>query len=230
MDIDFQPYFEKYEAIAAVADSLFDRVKKEHSDCVKCKTECSDCCNALFDLSLIEALYINHHFHQRFKGKEKEMLIEKANRADRSIYKIKKAAHQTLEDGKAEEEILANMAMERVRCPLLSNRKMCDLYNFRPITCRIYGIPTAIGGMSHTCGLAGFKEGTQYPTVHIDKIQQQLYELSAELVRDIKSKYVKMADMLVPLSMAILTEYDVAYLGIETDDPNKSEKQGEAKK
>jgi len=214
MTIDFTPFFKKYEALLAMADEVFDRMKKEYPDCVKCKIQCADCCNALFDLSLIEALYINQHFNDKFTGKDREALIEKSNRIDRKIYKIKKKAYKDAESGKTEYEVLIELAKERVRCPLLNDQEECDLYANRPITCRFYGLPTAIGGTGHTCGLSGFVKGNKYPTVNLDMIQRKLFEISSELTREIKSKHVKMAEILVPLSMAILTDYDDAYLGI----------------
>lgn len=225
MDVDFSPFFQKYEALVAMADSLFERIKKEYPDCVKCKTECSDCCYALFDLSLIEALYLNHHFQKQFSGPEKEQLLEKANRADRLVYKLKRDAFKQLQKGKSETEILEQMAQERIRCPLLNDRDLCDLYTHRPITCRLYGIPTSIGGQGHTCGISGFEPGRQYPTVNIDALQKQLYDISEALVREIRSRHVKMADILVPVSMALLTDYNEEYLGLEDpEDKDKSEK------
>ena len=214
MDVDFTPFFKQYEEVLAMADKVFERVKSEHPECVKCKTKCSDCCNALFDLYLIEALYINDNFNKKFKGSERERLIEKSNIADRTIYKLKRKAYKDLESGKDENEILSKMAEERVRCPLLNDDDMCDLYEYRPITCRLYGIPISIGGASHTCGLSAFAEGKQYSTVNLEKIQNKLYEISVELVKEIKSRHVKLADVIVPLSMALLTIYDEEYLGI----------------
>jgi hypothetical protein len=41
-----------------------------------------------------------------------------------------------------------------------------------------------------------------------------LQQISAELLRDIKSKNVRLADILVPLSMALITDYDDVYLGL----------------
>lgn len=214
MDIDFTPFFKQYEEVLAMADKVFERVKSEHLECVKCKTTCSDCCNALFDLYLIEALYINDKFNKKFKDGERERIVEKSNTADRTIHKLKRKAYKDLESGKDENEILSKMAEERVRCPLLNDDDMCDLYEYRPITCRLYGIPTSIGGVSHTCGLSAFAEGKQYPTVNLEKIQNKLYEISVELVKEIKSRHVKLADVLVPLSMALLTIYDEEYLGV----------------
>ena len=216
MDIDFSPFFRKYEEIVAMADSVFERVKKEHPECVTCKQECSDCCYALFDLSLIEGLYINYQCNKKFKGKEKDRLIDKSNRADREVHRVKKKAYKDLEAGKKEDDILMNIAEQRIRCPLLNEQNLCDMYEYRPITCRLYGIPTTIGGKGHTCGKSGFIEGKQYPAVNLDIVQNNLYKISSELVKEIKSRHVKMADMLVPLSMALLTNYDEEFFGLKT--------------
>ena len=218
MDFDFTPYFKKYEALVAAADEVFDRVRKAHADCVKCEEKCADCCFALFDLTLIEALYINHQFNQKIKGSAKALLLEKANRADRRIFKIKRKAYKEMQAGKNEGEILADLAFERVRCPLLSDQDLCDLYDYRPMTCRFYGIPTAIGGAGHTCGKSGFEMGKQYPTVNLDVILSQFQQLSAELVKDIKSKHLKLVDLLVPLSMALTSDYNDNYFGIGAEE------------
>jgi len=219
MDIDFTPFFEKYEALAKLADETFDRVKKEHSDCIKCDSGCSDCCHALFDLSLIEAFYINHQFNQRFDGQEKKQLINRANSIDRKIYKIKRQAHKDFESGKKKEiDVLMDMSLKRARCPLLNLNDRCDLYDFRPITCRLYGIPIQIGDMSHTCNLSGFEEGAKYPSAKMDVIHQRLYAISLELAIAVRSKYSKIAEMLVPLSMALLTDYNDEYFGFRTQE------------
>jgi Fe-S-cluster containining protein len=219
--MDLTPYFRQYEDLVATADAAFERVKQAHADCVKCAETCADCCFALFDLTLIEALYIQHRFNEKFKGSRKVEFLEKANRADRRIYKIKRKAYQELQAGRNEGEILAEMAFERVRCPLLSEKDLCELYEYRPLTCRFYGIPTAIGGAGHTCGKSGFEQGEAYPTVNLDAVHAKLQEISAELLRDIKSKNVKLADLLVPLSSAIVMDFDEVYLGIADEPEDK---------
>ena len=214
MSVDLTSYFDKYEALVTQADGAFDRVKTAYSDCVKCEEKCADCCFALFDLTLIEALYIHHKFNEKYQGSEKTELLEKSNRADRRIYKIKRKAFNDLQAGKNEGEILAAMALERVRCPLLNEKELCALYEYRPITCRFYGVPTAIGGAGHTCGKSGFKQGEKYPTVNLDAVHSQLQQISAELLRDIQSKNIKLADLLVPLSSAVILDFDDVFLGI----------------
>jgi Fe-S-cluster containining protein len=215
MDFDFTPYFKRYEALLDLADGLFEQVLQQHPECVNCKIGCSDCCHALFDLTLIEALYLNHKFNERFSGPEKEELFEAANVADRQAARIKRDAYRSLQKGTSETEVLEQLAEERIRCPLLDGKEQCVLYEIRPITCRLYGIPTAIGGRGHTCGISGFEPGKPYPTVHLDKINQQLQQISAELVRDLGSGFIKLVDLLVPLSMALITIYDEAYFGLK---------------
>jgi Fe-S-cluster containining protein len=219
--MDFQPYFMKYEALSQAADKVFERVRQEYPECVQCKQECSDCCYALFDLTLIEALYLNEKFKAKYTGEEREALLAKANRADRTIHKMKREAYRELKAGKAEGEILTALGAERVRCPLLNDQDLCDLYDHRPITCRLYGIPTSIGGKGRTCRLSKFEDGKPYPTADIDKIHGRLQEISAELLRDIQSANIKLVDILMPLSMAMMTTFDATFLGIDNASSGK---------
>lgn len=214
MDLIFKPFFIQYEAVVKMADNAFDKVRAGHMECIKCKIRCADCCHALFDLTLIEAIYLNHKIKERFQGDDKQKLQEKANVADRAVFKLKKKAYKEFEDGKSEDQILKDMAEKRLRCPLLNEEDMCSLYEFRPITCRLYGIPLSIGGKGHTCGVSGFQQGKQYPTVNLDIIQTKLYKISDDFVKSIGSKYSKLSEILVPVSMAILNDYDNEYFGV----------------
>ncbi len=218
MAFDPTPYFRQYEALSQAADQVFEKVRAEFPECVKCERECADCCHALFDLTLIEALYINDRFQTRFKGGEREAALERANRADRKIHKLKRDAYRELKAGKEESDILADLAAQKVRCPLLNDQDLCELYDHRPITCRLYGIPTSIGGLGRTCALSGFEGGKSYPTVDIDKIHGRLQEISGELLRDINSQNIKLVDLLMPLSMALMTEFNEDFLGLKTDE------------
>ena len=217
MSIDFKPYFEMYEALVGKVDRAFERVRQAHPNEVRCHLGCSDCCHAIFDISLIEAMYINARFYEKLPETGRAELLEKANRIDRQLARIKREAAKSVSDGTDEAMVLERLAEIRVPCPLLSDEGRCELYAFRPITCRLYGIPTAIDGRGHTCGLSGFEQGKSYPTVYLDLIHAQLQEISAIFLRDIGSPNIKLADLLVPLSMSLLTTYDEVYMGVDDD-------------
>lgn len=223
--MDFSTFFKQYEALVQQADALFARVKQEFGECVRCQEGCADCCHALFDLTLIEALYVKSRFDQQFEADPRAALIERANEADRQIYRLKRQAFKEHEEGRPEDQILEEMARKRVRCPALNAEERCDIYPFRPLTCRIYGVPTVIGGKAHTCGLSAFNPGQTYPTVKMDVIYQRLYEISLALAQSIESRYPGLADMLVPLSMALLTDYTEEYLGVRQ---NRTDKEAQA--
>jgi Fe-S-cluster containining protein len=217
MTNDLAALFKKYEVLVNQLDAVFEGVQKKHPECVNCDLGCSDCCHALFDLYMIEAIYINRRFLETVAVDRKNEILSEANRLDRQIYQLKRKAFKALEAGeKTNEQVLIEMASERIRCPLLNSEDRCEIYAYRPITCRLYGIPTAIDGRGHTCGLSGFKEGKAYPTVNLDSINQRLHGLSCEMVGALRSRHQKMGDVLMPLSMALLTHFDEAYLGIKT--------------
>lgn len=225
----FEPYFEKYRQLVEQVDAAFDKIQTAYDDCVSCKVGCADCCHALFDLSLVEALHIKNEFDAKLSNDQRSKIIERANEADRQVYRLKRQAHKDQQAGKSENEILDWMAAQRVRCPLLNEKDQCELYESRPITCRLYGVPTVIGDQAHSCGLSGFKEGESYPTAKLDAIHQRLYEISSELAQEIQSRYPKLAEMLVPLSMALLTDYTEEYLGAKSSEPTSTEKKGDVK-
>ena len=215
MALDLKEHFVKYEALVHMVDGVFERVKKEYPKEVFCRKKCSDCCYAIFDLTLIEALYLNDKFLKKFSCIEKNSLTEIADKTDRVLVKMKRNAYREVKNGADQLEIVAKMSQERIRCPLLGKDELCVMYEHRPITCRVYGIPTSTAGSSHICGRTNFKQGEPYPTLNMDKIYSQLQLLSVQLIKDINSEQIKMHEMLIPVSMAMITQFNEEYLGVK---------------
>lgn len=213
--MDFSKYFTKYESLVKQVDDVFKKVEGEFSDEVNCSNGCSDCCYAIFDLTFIEALYLKHKFNDQFDGKIKHDIITEASDIDRKIYKMKKKIANESKSDKSDLEIIGKLSREKVKCPLLDKSKKCTMYTNRPIACRVSGIPSSSNGFSHICGLSGFDKGKKYPTLNMDVVYKQLYKISTDLVKDINSKHRKMGDILSPVSMALLTDYNEDYLGID---------------
>lgn len=206
--------FGRYEKFVQQVDSIYESTRQQFPDCVTCKISCADCCHALFDLSLVEALYINQKFSEKLPEETKSPILETANRIDRDVYRLKRKAFKAVSAGeKTEDQVIFEMAAERSQCPLLNKDNQCVLYEYRPITCRLYGIPTSIGGRGHTCGQSAFQEGVMYPTVNLDVVQKKLHEFSVDIVRAFNSSHQEMDKLLMPLSMALLTVFDEAYIG-----------------
>lgn len=213
--LDFPKTFSRYETLVREVEKGVSRIQEAYPDEVRCRRQCSDCCYAVFDLSLVEAVYINYRFHEKLEKQEIERILERADRADRAAYRLKRKMFKELAQNPGDEEVVfAAVSQERIECPLLNESRLCDLYDVRPLTCRVYGVPTAIRGQAHTCGLSGFLEGRAYPTVHLDELNRRLLGLSRELLEEIGAAGSPLERRLVPLSTALLTDYDEAYFGI----------------
>lgn len=214
MKTRLEPVFQAYERLAAQTDALFEKVASQYPQCVKCAPGCDDCCHALFDLSLVEAMHVNIAFGKKFgHGQERSRILEEASRTDRALTKFKRELYRKEKEGAGADVILDKASAMRMPCPLLDKEHRCALYDSRPITCRLYGIPLDIGGKSHVCGLSSFEKGHDYPAVRVARIQETLERLSREIGSVIGSRY-EFGDLYIPLSMALLTKFDDAWLGI----------------
>lgn len=208
---DYQTVFEKYEDLVRKVDQAVGRVQAAHPEEVRCRQGCSDCCFAVFDLTLVEAFYLNAHFHWELAESLRETIIERAETADRQFYQIKhKLQRLRQREGKDDPELLQYLAEQRVRCPLLNADSGCDGYAFRPVTCRIYGIPAAIQGSPRICGLSGFQPGLSYPTVNLDRVNEGLFDLSGVMLQEagVEDPDQRLRGMVMPVSEALMTDFD----------------------
>lgn len=162
MAVDFSPFFERYEQLVSRVDPVFKQVSEQFPECVTCSVGCSDCCHALFDLSLIEALYLNHAFLGMGEA-DRMRILPRADQADRKVYKIKKRVYQASQAGEDTEKVLEKAGKERVRCPLLEDDDTCAMYAVRPITCRLYGLPWPSRAGGTPAANPGFRPASSIP-------------------------------------------------------------------
>lgn len=193
-----------YEFLADKADAAFLKMQTAHGACIKCEPFCSDCCHAVFGLFLIEAAYLKQHFDQ-LDGEQVRAALLRCNDAERALRRMEISLQKNSDDPQNQALI---MARTRIRCPLLSERQECILYPQRPITCRVYGIPTKIQGKARVCGKAGFKPGESYPAFDLDGIYQELYNLSKELLDGVEIGNSDKASFLVSVPKVLTASFD----------------------
>ncbi|MDY6971805.1 MAG: YkgJ family cysteine cluster protein [Thermodesulfobacteriota bacterium] len=199
--MDFTYLFPPYDNLVSKADLAFQKIENEHPQCMKCKVRCSDCCHAVFGLFLIEAAFLKRDFDRLDEKVRREALL-RSDRADRDLERLEKKLKTFDNDLQMKAYTLAR---ERVRCPLLDDDNECILYPYRPITCRVYGIPTSIQGRARVCNKADFKKDEFYPTFDLDAAFRELYALSKELLKNMGGKDVERASLLISVSRAVRT-------------------------
>jgi len=189
-----------YVELLAQAERIFRRMVQEHPDLVRCKLGCDDCCQAPFRLSLIEAVAIKTALDSLDRPARRAARL----RAEKGAGEAERAFDDLPTDASAAALALAK---KRLRCPLL-DEKGCAVYPARPLTCRLYGLPTASAGQSHTCPRSGFEPGESYPTVNLDPLFDHLAELSLALVKQAGLSQMMLAPQ--PVAQVILTDYPLA--------------------
>jgi Fe-S-cluster containining protein len=192
---------DRYGTLSEKADKAFERVALEYGVLVKCRIRCSDCCHAVFGLFLIEAAVLREHFENLPREKRREALV-RAKKADKDLNRVQKRLE--VHDGDLHMKGYA-LSKERIRCPMLDEDQECILYSHRPITCRVYGIPTAIHGKAHVCPKSDFKRGEAYPTFDLDAAYDELYRLSKEMLIRENAEDLDKASILISLSKTIKT-------------------------
>jgi Fe-S-cluster containining protein len=196
--------FQSYELLVDKAEAAFQEMQKEHGSSMKCEPHCSDCCHAVFGLFLIEARYLKEHF-DRLADEERRAALLRCEEAEKSLERLQNMLQAHEGDPQMQAYV---MSRERIRCPLLNEQQGCILYPHRPITCRVYGIPTKIQGKARVCWKAEFKEGERYPVFDLDGVYRDLYFLSTELLKAGGRDDPEKASLLISVYKAIKTSLD----------------------
>jgi Fe-S-cluster containining protein len=196
--------FQSYELLVDKAEAAFKEMKEEHGACIKCEPHCSDCCHAVFGLFLIEAAYLKEQF-DKLTDEEKRAALLRCERAEKSLERLQNMLQAHEGDPQMQAYV---MSRERIPCPLLNELQECILYPHRPITCRVYGIPTKIQGKARVCWKAGFKKDERYPVFDLDSVHRELFFLSAELLKSAGKHDSERASLLISVSKAIKTSLE----------------------
>ena len=196
--------FRSYELLVDKAEAAFQGMQKDHSSCIKCEPHCSDCCHAIFGLFLIEAGYLKEHFDE-LTNEEKRAALLRCEEAEKSLERLQKMLQAHEGDPQMQAYI---MSRERIPCPLLNENQDCILYPYRPITCRVYGIPTKVQGKARVCWKAEFKKDERYPVFDLDGVYRDLYLLSTELLKSAGKDDPEKASLLFSVSKAITTSLE----------------------
>ena len=199
MDIDY--LFEPYETLVIKADNAFHNMEEEHGEYIRCRRGCSDCCHAVFGLFAIEAIFLKQDF-DKLDAIEIEQALIRADKADQDLKRLDEKLRVFENDPRM---MAYSLARERIRCPLLNDNDECLLYPYRPVTCRVYGIPVAIQGQSHVCAKSAFKTGEEYPSFDLDSVYRELHLLSRELIKKAGQRDLNEAALLLSVSRVIKT-------------------------
>jgi Fe-S-cluster containining protein len=210
--------FRPYELLVKEADEAFERMRVRYDALIKCRHGCSDCCHAVFGLFPIEAAYLQ----ERLGGlgrKERRAALNRAEKSERDLERVMARLKDEVEDPTSTHDALAK---QRVRCPFLDDQHACIAYPFRPITCRVYGIPTLIRKKIRACPRNLFRHGQSYPAFDLDGAHREMYQMSVELLSGRHGSPADGASFLVSVAKAIMTPWGDLVRGLPIIRRNKN--------
>lgn len=214
---NLKPYHDlttRYRKLLEEVDGWFRRSATLFPDQVHCTDGCSHCCRGLFDITLLDALLVQ----EGFQHLPDEVCNELCCRAESIVASMR----LVLPDFSP--PWLLNMYPEdyyddvmpdedETPCVLLDQDGLCRIYAYRPMTCRLHGIPHL-----DTDGTVLFDEwcslnfvGTDPCTrdelrFHFTEIFTQEQLLFRELTRRLLGSPVNELDTVIPA--ALLIDFD----------------------
>ena len=133
---------QNYATLLASVDRWFADCCTDAGGEIACARGCSACCRGLFDITLLDACYLKIGFDRIGEG-NRRVALEKANRS-LELIRVSWPEFDTpyILNVRPEEEWQVLMSDDdQTACPLLSESGGCLVYDYRPMTCRLHGIP-----------------------------------------------------------------------------------------
>ena len=133
---------DSYGLLLREVDEWYGHCLKTHPDDIVCTSGCSACCRGLFDITLLDACYLNKGFAGLSQDDRKTVLVNARHQLERlqSIWTDLDSPY--ILNYRPEEEWEELMPEDdETPCVLLGTDGRCLVYDNRPMTCRLHGIP-----------------------------------------------------------------------------------------
>jgi Fe-S-cluster containining protein len=138
----FETILEKYGELLKSVDRWFARSAVSAGNAVLCGKGCSSCCRGLFDITLLDACFLRQGFEGLAPPIQDKVRLRVASLLGTLRLTWPKISPPYIINVLPEEELDRLMPEEDpTPCPLLGDDGLCLIYENRPMTCRLHGIP-----------------------------------------------------------------------------------------
>lgn len=133
---------DRYGELLREVDAWFQRSLEQYPELIACRNGCSECCRGLFDITLLDAYYLRRGFDKLPEPLKTEIVKSASRRLEQLSRVNAEFTEPWLLNGIPEVDWDALMPEEdETPCLLLSENGGCMVYEYRPMTCRLNGIP-----------------------------------------------------------------------------------------
>lgn len=137
--VDLSGYFVEYESLLQHLDDCIEKSSRTEKF-KRCGQDTDTCCTQYLQLQLIEVIYLTVGMNRTLQSDSRVIAIEKAVEVHQKIRQLKKPLEETNDSAEEINKLSEAYAEEKILCPLSSESK-CTVFPFRPVACRLYGLP-----------------------------------------------------------------------------------------
>ena len=136
--VDLSTYFAEYEALIKKVE---EDIEKAGEDRAGCGMSTDECCFKYFDLQLIEVIYLTNKMNRTLKSDLRSDVIHEAVEVYKKTTNLRRILDGEKNDPEAyKKNLIEAYNRKKILCPL-NRESRCCLYEYRPINCRLYGVP-----------------------------------------------------------------------------------------
>lgn len=133
---------DRYGALLDEVDVWFQHCSRLYPDHISCHNGCSACCRGLFDITLLDAFYLKRGVDRLSGSLQQQLAAVARKRLDALTRQYPNFTEPWILNTMPEAEWEPLMPEEdETPCLLLDADGHCLIYEHRPMTCRLNGIP-----------------------------------------------------------------------------------------
>ena len=144
--VDLGDFFSEYEGLVAEVEQQI-AAAIAGQEVPRCGISETTGCRRYFELQLIEAIYLSNRMNKALTSRVREEIIERAVGNVRTIRRLAQTPGVT-----SAEELARCYLRENQPCPLLGE-EACLLPQYRPLSCRLYGLSGIVGALPATADI-----------------------------------------------------------------------------
>lgn len=195
--VDLNSYFAAYERLLASAEAAFEACAAESERIRSCGSGTDACCHRVIYLQFIEAAYVHYHLNKTLHRDERLAAISRAVNAGQAAAQMLTDAGQGLANGPPGH--WADPVEQGYTCPL-SLDQQCIAYSYRPLVCRVYGMPVVVDNRVASRGRQESRQVCTDSIFNLDQANEVLQEISQSLFFELHSVFLADRSFLFPLT------------------------------